>query len=367
MSRALLGDVIAVARAWRARDWLWIGTLGALTLFVTGMPLRYFDGLANLFNAWLYHSLQFGLPLLFGLRVADRAVARGVRPLLAYGIAALGSVVLGVWVIARLLWPLLGKVDWWTASDDLWLALGVGVFVCLGVALYARWREQLRLGGRLQQSQAAAVEARRRLALAELLALQARVDPDLLFDALQQIERRIEGDAAAAEVQLDALIALLRTLLPRGVERGSAELAAQLGDELALAQRWASVVEARSLLPPALLVTLTPQAERATLAPMLLLPLWRALAGSGASGWVLRGESGSGRLVVDIAPRGDSAALARLPVELLDQLQARLRAVHGETACLAVIDAPAPTLRLQLPLAKSSASRCLPADELPAA
>ena len=367
MSRALLADVVAVARAWRTRDWLWAGTLGVGTLFVTGMPLRYFDGLWNVLNAWLYHSLQFGLPLLFGVRVADRAVARGARPLVAYGLAALGSVVLGVWVIARLLWPLLGKVDWWTASDDLWLAIGVGVFVCLGVALYARWREQLRLGARLRQSQAAAVASRRRLALAELLALQARVDPDLLFDALQRIERRIGTDAAAAELQLDALIALLRTLLPRGVERDSGELAAQLGDELALAQRWASVVEADSLLPPALLVTLTPVAERATLAPMLLLPLWRALADTGASGWVLRGETGGGRLTVDLSPRGDPAALARLPVELLDQLQGRLRAVHGETASLAVRDAPAPTLRLQVPLAKPPAFRCLPADEPSAA
>lgn len=68
---------------------------------------------------------------------------------------------------------------------------------------------------RLAAAQAAHLESRRRAALMRLQAVQARVDPQLLFDMLETVRRCYENDASRAERLLDELIAFLRAALPR--------------------------------------------------------------------------------------------------------------------------------------------------------
>jgi hypothetical protein len=58
-------------------------------------------------------------------------------------------------------------------------------------------------------------DARWRLIHARLQALQARVDPQLLFDMLDAVRRSYADDASRAERLLDELIAFLRAALPR--------------------------------------------------------------------------------------------------------------------------------------------------------
>jgi LytS/YehU family sensor histidine kinase len=52
-----------------------------------------------------------------------------------------------------------------------------------------------------------------RLAEARLATLQARVDPDFLFQTLARLEQSYEADPDAADRLLDELIAFLRTAL----------------------------------------------------------------------------------------------------------------------------------------------------------
>ena len=68
---------------------------------------------------------------------------------------------------------------------------------------------------RLDAAKAAQREARRRLAYGQLKAVQARIDPQLLFDMLDAVRRAYESDPVRAEHLLDELVAFLRAALPR--------------------------------------------------------------------------------------------------------------------------------------------------------
>jgi hypothetical protein len=68
---------------------------------------------------------------------------------------------------------------------------------------------------RLGAAQAGQREARRRVVQARLQAVQARIDPQLLFDMLDAVRRCYEVDPSRAEELLDGLIAFLRASLPR--------------------------------------------------------------------------------------------------------------------------------------------------------
>lgn len=339
---------IEVLRSWRAKHFVHALMIGLGIEVATGMPLRYWAGWETFFNTWLYHSLQFGLPLVFAVRWADRAVDRGARAWLAYSLAVLLTALAGVWPIARLLWPVLGRADWWTLSDDLWLALNVSLVLGLGVGTYAYWRGLRQVGERLAGMLDARDLARRELALTQLRTLQARVDPVLLFDALQRIQSLLPAQVELADARLQSLIVLLRSLLPR-VGGGAGSLAGRLGEELMLVERYASAAGLDALAAPRLLVRLGPGAEDARVAPMLLLPLLRRLGGSADAHWLLEAQVLGDRLQIDLS--GDEAggrALRGLSGAWLDELRQRLHAVHGPDARLDLLGRPEDRLRLSL-------------------
>ena len=68
---------------------------------------------------------------------------------------------------------------------------------------------------RVAAARQAQSESRRRLAQAALQAVQARIDPQLLFDMLEAVRLAYENDAQRAEQLLDELVAFLRAALPR--------------------------------------------------------------------------------------------------------------------------------------------------------
>ena len=336
-------------RSWRPVHLAHAALIGLGIEVATGMPLRYWAGWESLFNVWLYHSLQFGLPLVFAVRWADRAVDRGAIAWLAYSTAVVLTTLAGVWPIARLLWPVLGRADWWTVADDLWLALNVGLVLGLGVGTYAYWRGLRQVGERLARMLDARDEARRELALTELRTLQARVDPALLFGALQRIQVLLPTQVELADARLQELIVLLRSLLPQPGAEATA-LAGRLGDEVALIERYGSAAALPELSPPRLLIRLGPGAADARIAPMLLLPLLRRLGQAPAAHWLLEARIESGLLQIDLS--GDEAAgsaLRGLGGAWLEEHRQRLQAVHGPSAWLALQGRPEDGLRLSLP------------------
>ncbi len=112
----------------------------------------------------------------------------------------------------------------------------------------------------------AALAAERDLVEGELQAMQARVDPDLLFDSLQEIDRRYARDGVAGQEQLDALIRFLRAALPGDGSGGSS-----VGREQELVEAYVALVRSDRGLKVELAVESAVRQE--PMPAMLLLPL----------------------------------------------------------------------------------------------
>ena len=98
-----------------------------------------------------------------------------------------------------------------------WLA----TFVYVGLG---RARRAARV---LADAEVARSEAQRALLAAQLLAAHAQVDPEFVMRRLDTIEGTYEADPAAADAQLDELIAFLRDAIPRWRSDGAPAVAPQ--------------------------------------------------------------------------------------------------------------------------------------------
>jgi len=78
------------------------------------------------------------------------------------------------------------------------------------VALYMMLQASRRASERLHEMQLAALAAERALVEGDLRAMQARVDPDLLFDTLLAVDRAYATSTRSGEEALDDLIGFLR-------------------------------------------------------------------------------------------------------------------------------------------------------------
>jgi Histidine kinase len=280
----------------------------------------------------------------FAVLWADRVTDRGVHPALAYGAAVVGVAIVGTWPIARLLWPMLGKEPYWGIDNDMWLAGNAMLFHSLGVAAYAQWRGFQVAQAHLQQGERARVQQQRQLVTAQLLALQARVEPQLLFDSLRRVEQALATAPDEADQQLADLIELLRALQPAVHAKAST-----LARELAVVQAYARVSGQAGLAPPWLQIEAAGDARSVSFAPMVLLPLLRQLTAQPGWSWQVHAALLGQRLVLTVGaplagPASTRAALMALDMPTLAQ---RLQAVHGEGSFFR-IDADRSQLRIEV-------------------
>lgn len=346
--------MIAQALLQQLRDWRWADSgwavfVGAATLFANGTPLGNPGLDMRVSIALLYNVLQFGFPLVLLLGFAHRLVdQRLMAPALAYPLVVLIEVVCGVWLIGPLLEPLLGAEPWWTEWNNIVLASTTVFWHGLGVAVVA----QRRLNQRAEAARVAAelqhAERQRELAATELLALQARVDPPLLFERLQRIDAELASSPEQARRRLGALIDLLRALQPHA--QASESL---LGRELDALQAYARLSSREAQGNERLLVSLPEALLTLPMAPLVLLPLLRPLLADPGAIWQLTGEVAvagrPARLHIDaLGPDGERTWAAARQVEL-DPLRARLRAVLGPAARLEIGGDDLPRFTLQWP------------------
>ncbi len=325
----VLRDALARWRWWHAP----LGVaLGSWTLLYMGAPLEPHARLDKLFTAWLYNVLQFGLPLVAALLLADAAVARGARPLRAYGAAALGVVLGGVFVIGPALMPWLGSAPGWNFSMDWWLAVGVGVPVGLLVAGHATRRAHAAQLECVRAAEAERLQRAQTLQGARLAALQARVEPQLLFDALGRVADRIDDKPTEADERLADTIAMLRALLPSAPGGGIAAFTT-LARELELVRLQARLTDDEALGPSRVAFDVTADAAVAAVAPTLV-PQWLRTLAPAATAWTLQAQLADGLVRLRLVPRGEAvpgpeanAALAALARALAE--------VHGPRAGLA--------------------------------
>jgi hypothetical protein len=136
--------------------------------------------------------------------------------------------------------------------------------------VYAMLQASRRASERLHQMQLAALAAERRVLEGDLRAMQGRVDPELLFDSLLEVDRAYERDVQAGQEQLDALIRFLRAALP-----GDAAATATVAGEQELAEAYLALVAHRTAPGPQVDISVTPEARALPMPAMLLLPLVR--------------------------------------------------------------------------------------------
>jgi len=339
-----------LAHAWRRLGWRQVA-LAAL-LAVAAALLAPNGGMIVLLDEPRRANLVAGLlagrwitivPLVFAAMLADEASRDGVRPVLAYSLAFL----LG-WSAASALDALGAHVGrWWT-----WNPFRVKhLFVqgSLAMAVYGYARTTRNVLERIQRSEADRIRDRQQLLAARLLALQARVEPQFLADALTRIGALHERDSHAADAMLADLIALLRAMLPSGTARTST-----VERELALATAWLRV-QRHIGRPLDVELAASPLAARSGIGAMLVLPLLQEMQATPSASrlaWRLSAEiAPSGR------PAGDDAGAARTPrlwlrlaprVPLpdaggvaattpgIERIRARIAELHGSTAMIAV-------------------------------
>lgn len=346
---------MALKPGFRPGDVGWMLLVGAATLVANGTPLSNDMSLAETVNALSYNVLQFGVPAVLLLRLADAAVdARRLSAWLAYPAVVAATVFGGVWVIAPQLYPLLGKADWWTDANDYVLASTTFVWHALGMAVYVQLRYAARARARLQALQDAVLQRERRLAATQLLALQARMDPALLSERLAAIDEELQQQPLRAQARLAALIELLRALQPH-VEAHVSTLAR----EVVALRAYARLVSRDAQHTERLHLAGLADPPDWPLAPMVLLPLVRPLLDEGRTLWSLSLHEGGGQAELRLQALGPDAESTRAAAALvpLAELAARLRAVHGEAAQLDLRDEEElPLFRLTWPLPKPSSA-----------
>ncbi len=344
------------------REWGWSHTamgmlLGSLALFNMG-ALLFYSGEFNFFRAWVYNVLEFGMPGVLAMRMADRAAADGVPRVLAYGVGLVSVIVLGIWVIGPLLFPLIGGEADWNSRNDVMLAFSLLLPLSLCTVAYAHWRRGSETLMRVQGAEVARAREEQLLQSARLLALQARVEPQLLFDTLQRVRERIDIDIVASTQAAEHLLVDLSALL-RALQPAVGATASTVERELALVQAYARAADAPALLPPRLQLHAEPSAATARLVPMVLLPALRSLVGDAPAGaWRVHASTAGTRLHIRISPSApDWTTQVAMNSLSLAALQGRAHAVHGPDAQLQIQMGDDPSLLMDLPLADDEPTR----------
>jgi hypothetical protein len=180
---------------------------------------------------------------------------------------------------------------------------------------------------------------RQQLASAQLLAIQARVDPQFLFDMLAAVKGFYEHDAARAERLLDELSAFLRAALPRlRSARSTLEI------ECGLVQRYVQLLRGAGAASIDLKVELRPDLAMAVFPAGVLLPLFTGSADTHRC-IALSAAAMHADLCVRVV---DTAAPADAT---LQRLQRSLSALHGERGKLRLLpEGSGARIELEVPL-----------------
>jgi LytS/YehU family sensor histidine kinase len=282
------------------------------------------------------------IALLLAIVVADEVAGRMRRPWIAYVISIGVAAVAGILVLGFIDWTLgirfalLSVLDGDRGGYPVLLhwfshfALQTGLIAFV----YVQQRAALRNAAALHSAQLQSAMLVRQTLESRLQAMQARIDPQFLFETLAEVERLHDHEPATADGMLDDLILYLRAVLPMAKETAST-----LRTEFGLVRAYLNILSTgrRSLsfaieLPEALAATRFP--------PMILFPLVEAVIAHG-------GDTSPRRRNVDIAATGGrelaisvvarDAALSAPEIEqALDRTRERLATLFDAGAHLVV-------------------------------
>ena len=342
------------ARAWQRMGWrhvflalvlhgvqTMIHPLGGILLIPSGSGLPGIEALlsGNWFVAYF--------PIVYGVLVADQAFEDGVPPLRAYGLAVIVLAAL-VPVVQWHFEGFSGLPREAAAPRMLWGAFGYLFQGGLAMSIYAYWRVTQRALRRTRATETERARSEQRVQTARLLALQSRVEPQLLFDALGRVGSLHAREPQAADALLADLIALLRAMLPGAKADNST-----VEREFALVDAWLRVTRDAAHGAAGVELRIAPDAHSTGIAPMLVLPLLRALLaepGATQCDWGLSVDIAGEHLLVTLQPDADTNAdvAGLLASADLSALRDRLIQLFAGSAQLTRSTQP-PTLTLDLP------------------
>lgn len=339
--------------------WNWLVWLTAIMDVSQTMPFGQ-----QLLGSWIAYQIR-ALCLVLAIVIADRAVDEGAPRRRAYLLAAVFGCLAGFLVAEPMEWawrtyilPDRWPADWpWLHGTPAlfhwplfhltqWLPAAGAVVFLYADRRAARKTTQLLHAAELDRIRRSKITLESRLS-----AMQARVEPQFLFNTLVQVERLYELDARLAAQMMDDLIAYLRAAMPRMRDTSST-----VGQEIELVRAYLAIVRLRLGERLTVRIEVPPEVASMRMPPMMLLPLIdhavvRGLEPSTADGKIsVRAVVDAGRLHLTIADTGagfvpasdsDGIAAIRERLEALYRGDATLdlRARGGDPT-LAVLDLP---------------------------
>jgi len=346
--RVRMGDVVRAAaarldaRALAAVVALVVGTLAWDRLHFIGPAGEwpFADIPAEFWWSVVLVEVSLAAFLVIGVLLADASVERGARPAAAYTVAVVIAMALGSWLQYHLrqwtgmrVWA-----DMPPQPHEIALAQPLYVFLeaclrnALVVAVYVNHRTTVRARERMHAAELARALAARRTYESRLQALQARVEPQFLFNTLGEVGRLFATAPADGTAMLDDLIAYLRAALPHLRESTST-----VGQELDLAHAWLRIMRARAGARAVVDMDVDADVRGAALPPMVLLPLIGcAFGGTQTSGGqplrvITRTDAGRLRIAVHDA---EARAVPARSSDAWQALEQRLRVLYGDAATL---------------------------------
>jgi Histidine kinase len=226
------------------------------------------------------------LCLLVAVAIADRAIDEGAPRRTAYVVAALAGSVAGVLMertIMDWMWsaifgrdPAQPSLSAPTVLERVRTPFTVAIYRVThsllyggsAVFLYAQWRAARKTEERLRTAEFDRIRKSRLALESRLQAMQARVEPQFLFNTLAQVRDLYDRNAVPAAKMLDDLIAYLRAAMPHMRDTSST-----IGQEIALAQAYLDIVRLRLCDRFIVDIEVPPNIEKARMPPMMLLPL----------------------------------------------------------------------------------------------
>ena len=292
---------------------------------------------------WLSHLVvltSLASALWLAVLIADDAVARGARRGRAYALAVVAGTASGALLQYLVRWPF--GFETMASHEEFLVRMAQPIYVFCDGVLFAGLLTFLHVNlvtargaaTRRHAAEMARAQTQRRTIESRLQAMQARVEPQFLFNTLAQVKQLYDSDVSLADRMLDDLIAYLRAALPHLRDSSST-----LGQEVALARAYLDIVRLRLGERLAFDIVIPDGLADARMPPMMLLPLVDhvlvyGLEPAHANG-AIRIESaiGGGRLRLTITdsgagfvPGGDAGDLATI--------DERLRALYGDDATL---------------------------------
>jgi hypothetical protein len=300
------------------------GAVAIAGLLAFAAPVTFFTGALSVMRAptafnvarlgvwWMLYGVSLWCALLVlgyccerGARRFNRYVSAGAWLLAASAAAAFASVMTAGRTTILVEQGLVYSAD----TAHLYAFTLSLIMALLYFAHLRRSRGHEHAAARLAAAQTAQRHARRRIVQARLQEVQARVDPQLLFEMLDTVRHLYEGDAARAEHFLDELIVFLRAALPR-LRTPSSSLLREV--ELASAFVRLHALAAASGL--AIAVDISPDTMHARFPPGVLLPLLDTTVASGVDTCRLAATRSSDdcRLVLTLDGAPSNASVERV-------------------------------------------------------